>query len=294
MKSEAIRQAGSRKGLRYGPLPEDELKQLSNAKREDLQRALTERMRYREDLNLEPEWRAIRPGITPEKRKKRQEQMVAKAKKVAAGGAAKTKGTLTRNQGYACRLACLTVLDQFYDEYLRSKGGGDGVARGEQDSREVNANHRFYFLVARAMATVGWRDSHGNPLSVPDDHSNDDRAPERLKSLLENLDLEGAAVSLREELEVVYRGDEGAFYAYLQESCYKWLKDIKKHHTVRGVPFVTGFAVMTTHDFSRVASGSGCEGRLLLGGRVDATCLQWWLDVMVVVYSQKKLVSPSA
>lgn len=105
------------------------------------------------------------------------------------------------------------------------------MVRGEQDAKEVNGRHRFYQLVAKAMATVGWKDSHGNPLSVPDDHSNDERAPERLKSLLDNLDLKGAAVSLREEITTVFKGDETAFFVDLQQKCYRWLKEVRKHHT---------------------------------------------------------------
>ena len=232
LKAEAIRQAGRRKGLKFGPLPGDEVRQISNANRPDLIHALVARMAWRERLNLEPEWSGIRLGVTPEKRKRKQEKIIAKAKKLAGGGVGKKQPRVAKNQGYVCRLVCLTLLEEFYDEYLRSRGEGGGTGSSAQDAKEVNERHRFYFLVARAMATVGWKDRNGNVLSVPDDSSTDERAPENLKSLLGNLDLEGVAVSLQEELQTVYQGDADAFYAMLQVKCYEWLKETRSHHTV--------------------------------------------------------------
>eukprot|EP00903_Cladosiphon_okamuranus_P005786 g5733.t1 len=233
LRKEAIRQAGKRKGLKFGPMMEDEVKQLSNANRRDLSAALTKRMEWREGLGVEPEWTDTPIGVTPEKRKKQQAERTAKAKKKAGRGhEGQQKGRgFTKHQGYCCRLACLTVLDEFYGEYLRSNGGGEGVVRGEQDSGEVNGRHRFYRLVAKAMATGEWKNEHVNPLSVPDDHSNDERAPPKLKSLLRDLDLEGAALSLRGEVATVFAGDEEAFQVDLQQRCYKWLKEIRSHHT---------------------------------------------------------------
>jgi len=126
LKAEAIRQAGRRKGLKFGPLPGDEVRQISNANRPDLIHALVARMAWRERLNLEPEWSGIRLGVTPEKRKRKQEKIIAKAKKLAGGGVGKKQPRVAKNQGYVCRLVCLTLLEEFYDEYLRSRGGGGG------------------------------------------------------------------------------------------------------------------------------------------------------------------------
>ena len=59
LKAEATRQVGRRKGLKFGPLPGDEVRQISNANRRDLIHALVARMAWREGLNLEPEWSGI-------------------------------------------------------------------------------------------------------------------------------------------------------------------------------------------------------------------------------------------
>ena len=74
LKAEAIRQAGRRKGLTFGPLSGDEVRQISNTKRPDLIHALVARMAWREGLDLEPEWSGIRVGVTPEKRRRKQEK----------------------------------------------------------------------------------------------------------------------------------------------------------------------------------------------------------------------------
>lgn len=233
LKKEATREAGPRSALRYGPLPEHELRQISNANKQDLVHALTARMEWVASLDQQPEWTEIPIGITPEKKKARQESRIAVAAKKARGSTPQGGSS----QPHYCRLVCLTVHPDFNGDYLCSRGGNEGVPRSEEDARAVGERHRFFVRVARAMATPNWRDSHGNPLSVPDDHSKDDRASDHLKSLLKNLDLEGSATSLQEELRTVFKGDEGAFYADLQSRCFKWLGIVRSHHTVSVVVF---------------------------------------------------------
>lgn len=189
--------------------------------------ALTNRMGWREQLGVEPEWLDIPPNTTPQKKLDAELKKVSKAKR-KSGGIEK----VSRSQAYCCRLVCLTVHEDFYEEYLAFRGGGRGTGRGEQDAREVGERHRFFRIVARAMAAEGWKDSNGNPLSVPDDHSKDEWASPKLKSLLSSLDLEGAAVSLRRELVTVFKGDEDAFYSDLQSRCHRWLKDVRGYQTV--------------------------------------------------------------
>ena len=85
--------------MKFGPLPGDEVRQISNANRPDLIHALVARMAWREGLNLEPEWSGIRVGVTPEKRKRKQEKIIAKAKKLAGGGAERNSRELPRTRG---------------------------------------------------------------------------------------------------------------------------------------------------------------------------------------------------
>lgn len=228
LKAEAVREAGRRNALKFGPLPADELRQISNANKSELVQALTSRMEWRVQLGQDPEWKTIRPGITPEKKKAHSEKALAAATRRARGGPPRAGSS----QAYCCRLACLAVHPDFYGDYLCFRGGGEGISRGEQDAKQMGPKHRFFVKVARAMATPNWRDSNGRPLSVPNDHANDERASDRLKSLLKSLDLEGAAVSLHQELDTLFRGNEDVFFVDVQQRCFKWLKDIRSQHTV--------------------------------------------------------------
>lgn len=226
LKTEATRQAGARKRLKFGPMPEDELGSISNANKPDLVNGLQGRMDWRETFGPEfAEWRSIPAGITPEKKKKKAKKALADARKKAGEKVGKT-------QSFCCRFACLALHPDFSDDYLRFKGGSDGTGRAEQDAKCVGERHRFFVRVAKSMATTEWLDTNGNPLSIPDDHSNDDRASPNLKALLQGLDLEGVTETLQKELQVVFKGDEAAFYTDLQGRCFKWLKEVRAAHTV--------------------------------------------------------------
>ncbi|CAB1120800.1 unnamed protein product [Ectocarpus sp. CCAP 1310/34] len=176
-------------------------------------------MKWRASLGVEPEWKGIRCGVTPEKKKQ-----LRRSRQTG-------QPTPNSSQALCCRLVCLTLHPEFKDDYMCFRGGGEGTARTELDVRATGAKHRFFARVARAMATPTWRDGNGNPLSVPNDHSKDELASEHLKSLLKRLDLEGAAKSLQEELRGKFKGDEGAFYADLQLRCFNWLKEVRGKHT---------------------------------------------------------------
>ena len=233
LKKEAGRQAGRRRALKYGPLPEDELKQLSNANRPQLIAALRSRMAWREELEVEPEWTNIPVGVTPQKKKDKAMAKVAKAARKHSGGRRALKTPkVTQSMAYSCRLVCLTTHEEFYDDYICYRGGSSGTPRGEQDTGAVGDRHRFVVRVARAMAQRDWKDKYGNAISVPDNHSKDTRAPDKLRILLADLDLEGAAVSLQGQLETVFKKDEPVFYTWLQSECSRWLRDVKGHHTV--------------------------------------------------------------
>ena len=55
--------------------------------------------------------------------------------------------------------------------------------------------------------------SNGNIISVPDDHDQDDRAPDTLKKALASLDLRGPALSLQRELADEWKGNKEGFMA---------------------------------------------------------------------------------
>lgn len=153
-------------------------------------------------------------------------------KAVKKAGRARGGAVNTPVQAYSCRMVCLTLHAEMFDLYLRSRGGSTGLSRGEQDAGAMGYRHAFYVTLARAMAKKSWKDSSGNPLSVPDNHANDSRAPDTLKSQLDTLDLEGAATALQIELRVTFKNDETTFYFDLQRRLYTWLKEVKSEHTV--------------------------------------------------------------
>lgn len=228
LKAECARLAGRRASLKYGPLPEQVLASISNQNRGKLIYALTKRAEWRESLDLDPEWYFTPRDVTPQKKKMAALGKVAKALRKKAG----PKISITPTQMSCCRLVCLMLDPVLFELYVKSKGG---AGRDEQDAKATGANHQFYVEVAKAMATVGWESSTGNAVSIPDTHEKDALAPDTLKSHLAIVDLEGAAAAFQRELRTVFGGDKDAFYHELQKRCFKWIKDIKAHHTVRVV-----------------------------------------------------------
>lgn len=234
LKTEALRQAGSNKMLLYGSAPEHQLRQISNAKRADLIHALDARVKYRIELGLPPEWVATPVGVTPEKKKQKRDEKVERARKKAGREGGKAP-VVTEVQTFTCRMVCLIMQPEFLDLYVQSKGGAGGIARAEQDEGAVGMKHKFYQKLAVAMVTVGWKDSNGNPLSVPDDHKQDDKAPESLTARLATLpeEMERSAASLVTELQEGFNGDRPTFLLDLQRRLFGWLKNVRKTHTVR-------------------------------------------------------------
>lgn len=241
LKDEALRQAGKRGALRFGPGEDDVLRQISNAKKPKMKHALKSRIRYLEESGAEAQWMHAPLGLTPEKKKSEQQARVTKAKK-KSGQRGRKAVVSSEAQTYCCRLACLTFNPDFWPLYLRSKGGGEGIGRDEQDKGAVGKNHEFYKKIAVAMCTVNWKDSNGNPLSLPDDHSTDERAPDTLLKALDALpaEMENSAAALQEELETIFRGDKETFLYDLQTRSYNWIKGIKAHHMVSIVVFGVG------------------------------------------------------
>lgn len=229
LRHEATRQAGTNTALTYGPLPENVVRQISNARKDELVQALDARLKWREQLAQPPEWTDIPIGTTPEKKKQKREASIAKAKKKAG----KKETVESDVQGFCCRMVCLMMQPDFLDLYVKSKGGSTGIARAEQDEGAVGFRHIFYQRLARAMATIQWRDADGRPLSVPDDHAQDDKAPEALKARLASLpdDMERSAVTLHNDLQR-FDGDDNAFYLELQRRIFQWVKDVQANHTV--------------------------------------------------------------
>ena len=232
LKTEGFRFAGSRQGLKFGPGMEDYLKRISNQKKQPLVNALVKRCGYRKMLGLDAEWVNTPVGITPPPKKEQQHVQYAKAVKKAGRG--NGRGVVTPVQTYCCRMVCLTLHADMFKVYLRSRGGSVGLSRDEQDAGAMGAKHAFYVTLAKAMAKECWKDGNGNPLSVPDKHANDSRAPDTLKNQLDTLDLVGAATALQAELRDMFQNDEKTFYFDLQRRLYSWLKDVKKEHTVSG------------------------------------------------------------
>lgn len=228
LKAECVRLAGRRASLKYAPLPEQVLPSPSNQNRGKLITALTKRAEWRKSLDLDPEWHFAQRDVTPEKKKNQALGKAAKALRKKAGSTT----SITPTQMSCCRLVCLMLDPVLFELYVKSKGA---AGRDEQDAKATGANHQFYVEVAKAMATEGWTSSTGNVISVPDTHEKDGLAPDSLKSQLAGVDLEGAAAAFQRELRTVFKGDKDAFYHELQKICFKWIKDIKGHHTVRMV-----------------------------------------------------------
>ena len=88
---ECLRLAERRQGLRYGPLQDEVLKCLSNAKKEPCVNALLKRAEWLEMLGKDPEWVRTPVGITPEKAKKRQRVSNSTGTKGGARDAGMTK-----------------------------------------------------------------------------------------------------------------------------------------------------------------------------------------------------------
>ena len=231
LKTGVFRIAGARQGLKFRPGMEYYLKQISNQKKQPLVNALIKRCEYREKHGLDADWVNTPVSITLEKKKEQQHKQYAKAVKKA--GRARGRGAVvTPVQTHCCRMVWLTLHADMFELYLRSRGGSTGLSRDEQDAGVMGAKHTFYVTLAKAMAKEGSKDSNGNPLSVPDKHANNSRAPDTLKSQLDTLGLEGAATALRAELRDTFQNEERTFYFDLQRRHYSWLKDVKKEQTV--------------------------------------------------------------
>lgn len=208
--------------MKYGPLPNEVLRNTSNANKDECVNALLKRTEWLATLGEIPEWVSTPIGITPEKAPKR--------RRVTTSTSAQGLGRGMRTtESCCCRLVCLTLRPPLWDLYVASMGGS---SRAEVDANETGYRQKFYVEVAKAMMDEDWTDINGNFISVPDDHHNDERAPEILKKALNELDLRGPALSLQRELEEAWKGEKDHFMLDLQRRCSDWLKEIKKYHTV--------------------------------------------------------------
>lgn len=191
--------------------------------------ALIKRADWRASYSDQPEWAQTPLGCTPEKKKKDHERRVNKAAKACGSVDEKGSAGLSVNEGYLCRLVCLTLSPPLWDLYHISRGK---ISRAEQDAGETGCKHEFYVKLAQGMVDEEWKDSNGNKVSVPSDHSQDDKAPEGLRRQLRSLDLEGAARGLKNERRIKWKNNEDAFMYDLQKRCFDWLKEVRKNHTV--------------------------------------------------------------
>ncbi|CAN0450054.1 unnamed protein product, partial [Pylaiella littoralis] len=204
------------------------LRQISAAKKDDMVDALIKRADWRASYSDQPEWAQTPLGCTPEKKKKDHERRVNKAAKACGSVDEKGSAGLSVNEGYLCRLVCLTLSPPLWDLYHISRGK---ISRAEQDAGETGCKHEFYVKLAQGMVDEEWKDSNGNKVSVPSDHSQDDKAPEGLRRQLRSLDLEGAARGLKNERRIKWKNNEDAFMYDLQKRCFDWLKEVRKNHT---------------------------------------------------------------
>ncbi|CAM9979332.1 unnamed protein product [Pylaiella littoralis] len=216
---------GQRQGLRFGSSDTDVLRQISAAKKDEMVNALVKRADWREEYGGEPEWTRTPMGVTPEKKKREHERRVHNAER---GCGRVGDGGSSTHEGYLCRVVCLTLSPPLWDLYHQSKGK---ISRAEQDAKETGFKDEFYVKSAQAMVNVDWEDSNGNKVSVPSDHSKDDRAPDGLRRQLRAVDLAGAARGLLNERRLQWPNNEEAFLFDLQKRCYAWLKEARSTHT---------------------------------------------------------------
>lgn len=204
-------------GIRYGATPEDILTNIYSAKKDVLSAALTKRAQYREENDMEREWELCPLGLTPEK------------KKAKAGVAPNVMGKLPRKTDSAvCRMICLLANDtKLLDMFVKSH---QKPSRDELDLHAIGSGRELYVQLAIAMVDEDWRSSDGNPISLPDDHLSDPKAPPELCNCLAALDLKAPARALR---SCVNEDDDGNLLLRpIQDQLKDWITDVKGKHAV--------------------------------------------------------------
>lgn len=204
-------------GIRYGAAPEDILTNIYSAKKDVLSAALTKRAQYREENDMEREWELCPLGLTPEK------------KKTKAGVEPNLTGKLPRKTDSAvCRMICLLANDtKLLDMFVKSHRQ---PSRDELDRHAIGSGRELYAQLAIAMVDENWRSSDGNPISLPDDHLSDPKAPPELCNHLAALNLEAPARALR---SCVNEDEDGNLLLRpIQDQLKDWIIDVKGKHAV--------------------------------------------------------------
>lgn len=213
-KAREVARNQKRRTLVFGDGPEDVLTSVSTAKRSRIAEAFIKLAAYRKARGEPQDYRHWAP-VTPEKANRKGK---GKAKQV----------DLTRDANLLARIMCLLGDPEFFDLYSEYNRSAD---RDAQDAKEVGSRHKFIRKLAAATVNPDWRNSNGNPISVPIDHKHDNpEAPLDLMEALDELDLVTPAILLLNSLEKDEDGKPDL--TPVERALVKWIKAMTAENKV--------------------------------------------------------------
>lgn len=166
---------GRRKHFQYGPDERDILTGYNSEKVVVLANSLDKYWDWQVEIGKHGALRSWDQGTTPEK-------------SVAKGKGGKTSADPERKPHFLVLLVCHLGNDSTFEGFL--KLCEPKTRHDVEDPSNSNAAN-FYKALARDMLDVDFKDDHGNEISIPVSHSNDNpEAPEELLEILDNIDFD--------------------------------------------------------------------------------------------------------